>query len=45
MLPNGVCGLTVKRKTYEDSGPDVEKGPGIKLRGKLLKRIRKEDII
>jgi len=39
-----VCGLSIKRKTYEDSGPEVEKEPEIKLKGKILKRIREEDI-
>ena len=42
LLPNGVCGLTIKRKTSEDFDPNIEKGPSIKLNGRLLRRkIRK----
>ena len=44
LLQNGVCGLAIKRKTYEDGGPETLK-PTIKLKGKILKRFKEEDIL
>ena len=43
LLPNGICGETVKRKTVE-KGPEEESGPIIKLRGKALRKIGKEEV-
>lgn len=45
LLPNGVCGLAIKRKTYEDSDPEIFEEPKIKIKGKLLRRFKVEDII
>ena len=42
LLPNGVCGETVKRKTAE-KGPE-EIGPPVKLRGKIVKKIGEDEI-
>ena len=44
LLPNGMCGLNIKRKTDEDSGPEISDEPEIKLKGKILKRMKGEDI-
>jgi len=38
MLPGGVCGETIKRKTVEKP-PDEVIAPTVKLRGKTLRRI------
>ena len=40
LLPNGVCGETVKRKTV-DKRPEEELKPEVKLRGKALRKIGK----
>jgi len=45
LLSNGVCGLSIKRKTNEEMGPEVIKIENIKLREKLKKRFREEDLI
>lgn len=38
LLPQGICGETVKRKTV-DKEPDEIVGPSVKLRGKILRKI------
>ena len=38
LLPQAVCGETVKRKTV-DKAPEEDMGEGIKLRGKALRKI------
>lgn len=38
MLPRGICGETVKRKTVEKAPEDVI-GQTIRLRGKALRKI------
>jgi len=43
LLPGGICGETVKRKTTE-KGPEEVVGPTIKLRGKALRKIRDKEI-
>jgi len=43
LLPNGVCGETVKRKTV-DKQPEEERTPAIKIRGKTLRRIGDREI-
>lgn len=43
LLPRGICGETVKRKTTE-KGPEETVGPAIKLRGKALRKIRDKEI-
>lgn len=49
LLANGVCGLSVKRKTNEESAPEtVNVGielNSVKVRGKLLRRFREDDLI
>lgn len=49
LLTNGVCGLSVKRKTNEEVGPETKKVDSkiesVKLRGKILRRFRENDII
>ncbi|MFQ6065333.1 MAG: hypothetical protein ACE5L6_07640 [Candidatus Bathyarchaeia archaeon] len=42
LLPNGICGETVKRKTAE-KGPE-EIGPPVKLKGKIIKKIGEKEI-
>jgi hypothetical protein len=43
LLPKGVCGETVKRKTVERQ-PDEVVGPAIKLRGRALRKIKDREI-
>ena len=43
LLPEGICGETVKRKTTEKK-PEEVIGPTIKLRGKTLRRIGEKEI-
>ena len=42
LLPNGVCGETVKRKTIEKEPEEI--GLPMKLRGKIVKKIGEEEI-
>jgi hypothetical protein len=42
LLPNGICGETVKRKTAEKGPEEME--PPVKLRGKIVKKIGEEEI-
>jgi uncharacterized protein YdeI (BOF family) len=43
LLPKGVCGETVKRKTVEKA-PEEIIGAAIKLRGKALRRIGEREL-
>jgi len=43
LLPGGVCGETVKRKTVEKSVEEVV-GPAVKLRGRALRKIGEKEI-
>jgi len=43
LLPGGICGETVKRKTTERKIEEVV-GPPIKLRGKALRKIGEKEI-
>jgi len=43
LLPNGICGETVKRKTVERK-PEEEIVPVVKLRGKALRKIGEKEI-
>ena len=49
LLSNGVCGLSVKRKTNEEIGPEAievdNKVDNIKFRGKLSRRFKEDEII
>jgi len=49
LLPKGICSLAVKRKTDKETNPE-EIHPdipinNIKLKGKLLRRFREDEII
>lgn len=43
LLPRGVCGETIKRKTVEKQ-PDEVIGPTVRLRGKALRKIGEKEI-
>jgi len=43
LLPRGVCGETVKRKTIEKE-PEEVLGPMVKLRGKALRKVGEREI-
>jgi len=43
LLPNGICGETVKRKTVERK-PEEEIVPTVKLRGKAFRKIGEKEI-
>ncbi|MEM2455966.1 MAG: hypothetical protein QXU02_01375 [Candidatus Bathyarchaeia archaeon] len=43
LLPGGICGETLKRKTIE-KGPEEEAVPSIKVRGKIFRKIGEREI-
>ena len=43
LLPRGICGETVKRKTV-DKAPEEDEGQTIKLRGKTLRKIGEREL-
>jgi hypothetical protein len=43
LLPRGICGETIKRKTVERE-PEEVIGPTIKLRGRALRKIKEKEI-
>lgn len=43
LLPRGICGETIKRKTIEKP-PDEVIGPTVRLRGKTLRKIGEKEI-
>jgi len=43
LLPNGVCGETLKRKTVETS-PEEVPIPSVKLKGRALRKIGDKDL-
>ena len=43
LLPRGICGETIKRKTLEKQ-PDEVIGPTVRLRGKTLRKIGEKEI-
>jgi hypothetical protein len=43
LLPRGICGETVKRKTTEKQ-PEEVVGPAIKLRGRALRKIGEREL-
>jgi hypothetical protein len=43
MLPRGVCGETVRRKTVEKDLDDDDFGDSIKLKGKALRKLGDKD--
>lgn len=42
LLPNGVCGESVKRKTI-DKKPEETKAPAVRFKSKTLRKIRDDD--
>jgi len=45
LLSNGLCGLSIKRRTSEDSGPELLEEPQIKLKGKIRRRFRSDELL
>ncbi len=43
LLPNGICGETVKRKTTDKRMEEIV-GPPIRLRGKALRKVGEKEI-
>jgi hypothetical protein len=43
LLPKGICGETIKRKTVEKQ-PDEVIGPTVKLHGKALRKIGEKEL-
>lgn len=43
LLPQGICGETVKRRTIE-KGPEEIDMPTIKVRGKIFRKIGEKEI-
>ena len=44
LLPDGSCGLTVRRKTNVIAGPETTPRTDVRFRGKVLRKF-KEDLI
>jgi len=44
LLAGGTCGLTVRRKTKEELAPEAVQGVDIRVKGKLLRRFREDDL-
>jgi hypothetical protein len=44
LLPGGVCGESVKRRTIEREMDDEEIIPAVKLKGKALRRLGDKEI-
>ncbi len=44
LLADGLCGLTIERKNQEETGPEVLEEPKIKLKGRILRRFKPEDV-
>ena len=44
MLTGGACGLSVRRKTEESETPQPSSEIGIRLRGKLARRFKEDEI-
>ena len=42
LLPEGICGETVKRKTVERNPEDI--GPLVKVKGKTFRKIGEKEI-
>ncbi|MEE9508974.1 MAG: hypothetical protein V3V81_00605 [Candidatus Bathyarchaeia archaeon] len=45
LFPKGVCGQTIRRKTSDYVEPEATKEPQIRLRGKILRRFRSDEIM
>jgi len=43
LLPNGVCGDTIRRRTVERK-PEEEVLPTIRVRGKFFKKLRDKEL-
>lgn len=43
LLPKGICGETIKRKTV-DKQPEEVVGPAVKLRGRTLRKIGDKEV-
>lgn len=44
LLPNGVCGFTIKRKTAEDIKPEEFMTESLKAKSKLLRRMGEKEV-
>lgn len=45
LLANGICGMSIKRKTVEERGPEEVEVPKVKLKGKVLQKLGDEEVI
>jgi hypothetical protein len=43
LLPGGICGETVKRRTVERDFDDIDDAPSVKLKGKALRKFGDKD--
>jgi hypothetical protein len=43
LLPKGICGETIKRKTV-DKQPEEVTGPTVKLRGRTFRKVGEKEI-
>lgn len=44
-MANGICGMSIKRKTVEERGPEEVEVPKVKLKGKVLQKLGDEEVI
>ncbi len=45
LLSNGMCGMYVRRKTYEEARPEDEELPAIRISGRALRKLKEQDLI
>lgn len=45
LLPTGICGFTVRRKTAEETRPEEFMKEEIKVRGRVLRRLGEKEIL
>lgn len=43
LLPGGICGETVRRRTVEKGFEDIDDIPAVKLKGKTLRKFGDKD--
>jgi hypothetical protein len=44
MLANGICGLTIRRKTKGVDEEEIDRIQGIKIRGRLSSRLKEKEL-
>lgn len=45
LVTGGICGLTIRRKTKEELAPEATPEMNVRVKGKLLRRFREDELI